>query len=123
MGATTAAAAREKATLAANTPTDEIFDHRDGFAFASDEDQEEYYGNDEDYEYSQDSEEWRHDVEMIAYSAEAPTRDVELDSLLFFVLGILASIARSMSLSCLTWCRQRPRPIWLVPKREEKANH
>ena len=58
---------------------DEIFDDHDGFAFASAEDQEEYYGNDEDCEYSQDSEEWHHDVDMIAYSAEAPTRDVELD--------------------------------------------
>ena len=58
---------------------DEIFDDHDGFAFASADDQEEYYGNDEDYEYSQDSEEWHHDVDMIAYSAEAPTKDVELD--------------------------------------------
>ena len=58
---------------------DEIFDVHDGLAFASAEDQEEYYGIDEDYEYSPDSEEWHHDVDMIAYSAEAPTKDVELD--------------------------------------------
>ena len=58
---------------------DEIFDDHDGLAFASAEDQEEYYANDEDYEYSQASEEWHHDVDMIAYSAEAPARDVELD--------------------------------------------
>ena len=58
---------------------DEIFDDHDGLAFASAGDQEEYYGNDEDYEYSQVSEEWHHDVDMIAYSAEAPTKDVELD--------------------------------------------